>query len=167
MGDAMARKEILDVVLSLRRDRSLWVSADCGHEYRLADSELFYRDKLPSAALDYKESLDDALAELQKEVKEYREKLTKGFTKKSVEVKLGKTVEKICQVLPDFPYSPFDCRAMFDPIDYVVFVGASRDLISQVDFVEVKTGESALKKPQRQIRDAIVDHQVQIRKVKP
>ena len=116
-------------------------------------------------ALDFRKNYEKYLAEFRQEVKELKLKMTVGSTKRSVEVKLGKTVEEICHVLPGFPYSPFDCRAMFDPIDYVVFIGATHDLVTQVDFVEVKTGDSDLKKAQRQIRDAVTEGRVLLRRV--
>jgi predicted Holliday junction resolvase-like endonuclease len=159
------RREILEILSFLERDRSIWATAECGHEYRLADSELFYRDELTPRAIDFRKQREEELIEFEQEVKNLQHKLTEGFTKKSVEVKLGKTVEKICHVLPGFPYSPFDCRALFDPIDYVVFIGASRNQVTQVDFVEVKTGQSSLNKAQRQIRDAVNDRHVRVREV--
>ena len=161
----MTRPEIAAVLEALKRDRAIWAIAPCGDEYILADSELFYGDQLPLGAKRFVEDQKVMLEEYKQQVRDLRFKLTVGFTKKSVEVKLGKTIEKICPALPGFPYSALDCRALFDPIDYVVFVGASRGAVSQLDFVDVKTGRARLNEVQQEIREAVEDGKVRLRSV--
>ena len=157
--------EIEGLLLTLRGDRSVWASAPCQHEYRLADSQLFYRADIPEAGKEYVRTLRADLTALQHEVRLLHARLTAGFTKKSVEVKLGKTVEKIVPALPGFPIDRGDCRAIFDPIDYVGFVGLSRGSVSRLEFIDVKTGNARLSKVQRTIRDAVEDGKVSIREL--
>jgi predicted Holliday junction resolvase-like endonuclease len=128
----------------------------------LADSELFYGSELTPRAEEFQDEMNKGLADMRQRVKELRYALTDGRTKKSTEVKLGKTVEKICPVLPGFPFEPSDCRALFDPIDYVAFVGLTRGSVSRLDFIDVKTGGSALSQRQRQIRDAVSDGAIRL-----
>lgn len=161
----MPPQGITELLDALRTDRTIWASAPCGHEYRLSDSELFHGSKLTAKAKEFAAKLQLEMKGLRDEVKAYKYKLTAGFTKRSVEVKLGKTVEKICPVLPGFPYQPLDCRAMYDPIDYLAFVGATKGEVNHLDFVDVKTGNAQLKKVQREIRDAVLDGKVDVRRV--
>ncbi len=42
----------------------------------------------------------------------------------------------------------------------IVFEGASENKINHITFLDVKTGNASLNKHQRQVRDAIKDHQV-------
>ncbi len=163
----MVQSDIVRVLRVLKHDKTLWAITPCGHEYKLADSELFYGDRLPPAARPFLEEQRANIDAYKQKVHDLQLKLTTGFTKKSVEVKLGKTVEKICPVLPGFPYSPLDCRALFDPIDYLAFVGASKGTVSKLDFVDVKTGHARLNIVQRQIRDAVDDGEVELRRVGP
>jgi predicted Holliday junction resolvase-like endonuclease len=69
---------------------------------------------------------------------------------------VGKVAEKIALSLPGFPVDPADCRALFEPIDYVVFRGLARQgVIDSLLFVDVKTGNRKLEDHQCQIRDLV------------
>lgn len=149
----------------LRSDPAVWARAPCGHEYRLADSELFNGADLTPAARVFVELQRGVLRDLDAKAQARRHNLTDGFVQRSVEVKFGKTMEKIVPVLQGFPYDAGDCRAMFDPIDYVAFVGASGGAVSRVDFIDIKTGAAQLTQVQRQIRDAVEDGKVRVHRI--
>jgi hypothetical protein len=151
------------LLASLRTDRQIWASAPCGHEYRLADSILFYGSDFPPEARPGRDQLLDSLRLAKEEVAALRAKLTTNFAKKSLEVTIGKTVENIVPGFHDFPYRSDDCRLLFQPIDFIAFNGLGAGAITSVDFIEVKTGNSQLTKVQRQIRDAVQDHRVELR----
>jgi predicted Holliday junction resolvase-like endonuclease len=54
-------------------------------------------------------------------------------------------------------FSPRDCRALFEPIDYLIFPGlAARRRVDCVIFADVKSGKARLKSMQRDIH-RIVD----------
>lgn len=163
----VAPSAVKELLRELQGDRKVWAVAPCGHEYRLADSELFYGSEFSTRAREFVELVKADVARLRDDAGQLKHKLTDGFTKKSVEVKLGKTVEKVLPVLPGFPYNPLDCRALFDPIDYVAFVGAAEGSVRSLEFVDVKTGHAQLKDVQRQIRDAVTDGAVKFRRMVP
>lgn len=73
----------------------------------------------------------------------------------------GQFLERLAPHFPDFPYDPTDLRFLGSPIDFVVFDGLSGDDVVQVVFLEVKSGESALTKVERQVRDAVATGAVQ------
>lgn len=68
---------------------------------------------------------------------------------------LGKTLEKIAPMFPGFGHHPYDVRPIFDPIDFVVFDGYFQGEVSDVVFVEFKTGDSRMSPVQGSIREAI------------
>jgi predicted Holliday junction resolvase-like endonuclease len=158
----MVSAEVERLLQSLREDRSVWATARCAHEYRLADSQLFYGSQIPQTGKEYVGTLRADLSELQREIKRLHDRLTSGFTKKSVEVKLGKTIEKIVPALPGFPLDRADCRAIFDPIDYLGFSGLSKGQVSRLEFIDVKTGNARLSNVQKAIRDVVEDGNVSI-----
>ena len=161
----MSRADAIRLIEALREDRTILASAPCEHLYRLSDSELFYGSEVPASGKEYVQALREELREIQKEVDRLRSRLTAGFTKKSVEVKLGKTVEKIVTALPGFPVDRADCRPIFDPIDYVGFVGLSTGQVSRLEFIDIKTGNARLSGVQKAIRDAVEDGKVALREV--
>jgi predicted Holliday junction resolvase-like endonuclease len=74
--------------------------------------------------------------------------------KKSSEVKTGQTVEQLAGFLDDFPYPDDEIKALYQPIDLIVF----RE--EEIVFIEIKSGESQLSEKQRKIRDLIEEKKV-------
>jgi predicted Holliday junction resolvase-like endonuclease len=161
----MPRNEVEILLESLRSDRAIWASAPCSHEFRLADSELFYGSNIPKTGKEYLRTLQEELKELDRENKRLLAALTTGFTKKSAEVKLGKTVEKVLPALPGFPHDRGDCRGIFEPIDYIAFVGLCRGNVTRLEFIDVKTGSARLSKVQKEIKDVVEEGKVVLREL--
>lgn len=80
--------------------------------------------------------------------------------RRSQSVTVGKVTEHVVPYLPDFSYNPKDARFVGSPVDFVVFDGLDEGAVTQVVFVEVKTGGSVLSKRERQIRDAVQSRRV-------
>jgi len=68
---------------------------------------------------------------------------------------LGKTLEKIAPMFPGFGHFPYDVRPIFDPIDFVIFDGYFHGDVTDIVFVEFKTGQSRQSPIQNSIRNAI------------
>ncbi len=68
---------------------------------------------------------------------------------------LGKTIEKVVPMFPGFGHHPYDVRPIFDPIDFVVFDGYLQGEVTDICFVEFKTGQSRLNSLQASIRETI------------
>ena len=64
----------------------------------------------------------------------------------------GQFSEQLAPYLPDFPYKPTEARFIGKPID---FIGMDEKDISDVVFVEVKSGSSTLSTHERRLRDVI------------
>jgi predicted Holliday junction resolvase-like endonuclease len=140
-----------------REKRFFATCPSCAEDFRLDKAILFHaRGPLPEAA-------KDRLLKMKVEVKQRREDLalqrkraskTAEVTAESVNV--GKIVEKIAPSFSTFKFAPRDCRALLEPIDYVVFSGLSNHgRVDRLHFVEVKSRGATLKEGQRKIRDAI------------
>jgi predicted Holliday junction resolvase-like endonuclease len=106
------------------------------------------------------QDIKDSLKELRRKRREKPQRITRAATS----VNIGKIVEKIIPSFGEFPYQRGDCRALFDPIDYVIFKGLTRNNPVSIEVVDVKTGQAQLTSRQREIRDAIkagkVSHEV-------
>lgn len=67
----------------------------------------------------------------------------------------GQFSEQLAPFLPDFKYSPTECRFIGKPIDFVVFKGMDDKKIDEVVFVEVKSGNSKLSAQEKVLRNAV------------
>jgi predicted Holliday junction resolvase-like endonuclease len=68
----------------------------------------------------------------------------------------GKVLERIAPVLTGFGHEIADVRSLFEPIDFVVFDGLrSSGRVTDITFVELKTGDAKLTPCERSILDTI------------
>ena len=84
----------------------------------------------------------------------------KKAIKQSRSVIGGQCAEQFAPFLPNFPGDPTEVRFIGKPIDYVLFKGNSKEEISEVVFIEVKTGSSNLSKTERSLKNAIENGKV-------
>lgn len=83
-------------------------------------------------------------------------KIRTDAVKRSKAVINGQIMEQIMPYLPDFPCNPGDVRFIGKPVDYIGFIGATeKDEISEILFIECKTGGSKLSARERQIKNAV------------
>ncbi|QEJ96519.1 hypothetical protein DWQ65_07630 [Treponema phagedenis] len=92
-----------------------------------------------------------ARKEMQRLLKEARE----DAVKRSRAVLGGQFSEQIAPFLPGFPADPTEIRFIGKPIDFIAFVGNSMEDISEVLFIEVKSGKSELSKTEKSLKRAI------------
>jgi predicted Holliday junction resolvase-like endonuclease len=147
-----------DTIAQLQSDPRIYGECtSCGEGFPLKRAVLFYADDpLPARAQavlqERREALEDGHRELREQRRQARERSERG----AVSVNLGKILEKIAPVFEGFQYKPRDCRALFEPIDYLVFRGLStKGRVDSLAFVEIKTGGATLNDHQKQIREAV------------
>jgi predicted Holliday junction resolvase-like endonuclease len=134
----------------------------CGEKSPLPGWNLFYRDMYPAAVKDAIDAELSRPAEAKTDYDKLKLKLTTLAAQRSVVVNIGKIVEEIAPGLSTFPYHRADCRSLLDPIDYVVFDGLAKDgKVSNIHFLDVKTGASKLNEHQKQVKDAIEKKRVE------
>jgi len=84
------------------------------------------------------------------------EGIVKTRLKQSRAVLGGLVSEQIAPLLPDFPFDPGDCRFIGKPVDFIVFKGMNEQNISEVIFLEVKSGSSkTLNQQEKRLREVI------------
>ncbi len=85
------------------------------------------------------------------------EEVVKARLKTSRAVLGGQFSEQLAPYLPGFPYHPNECRFIGKPIDFLVFTGMDQKEISEVVFVEVKSGKAKALSPQeKRLKEAVL-----------
>ncbi|MET4425767.1 Holliday junction resolvase-like protein [Bradyrhizobium sp. RT3a] len=142
---------------------AFWAPVRIARRIRLSDATLFALDqKPPQEALQaigfIREEIRKRRAELAK-----KERMTIRAQRTAQAVNIGKIVEKILPSFPSFSYSTGDCRALFEPIDYLIFSGLSaRAQIEALLFVDVKSGRARLNEAQRKIKERVESDAVKL-----
>jgi len=101
--------------------------------------------------------LDQGRRQERLEWESYRlEEIVKSRLKQSRAVLGGLVSEQIAPMLPGFPFDPGDCRFVGKPVDFLVFKGMNEKNISEVIFLEVKSGTGrSLNEQEKKLRDII------------
>lgn len=90
-----------------------------------------------------------------------RKKDRKDAINRSRAVLSGQMLEQVAPFLPNFPCNPADVRFVGKPIDFVAFPGAvDNKPISEVLFIEVKSGNSVLSEREKEIKNAVLKGKV-------
>jgi len=90
-----------------------------------------------------------------KEWEENLPDLRKDAIMKSRAVLGGQFSEQLAPFLPNFKWLPTECRFIGKPIDLIVFKGADEKNISEVVFVEIKSGKAKLNEHERNLKETI------------
>ena len=86
---------------------------------------------------------------------------------RSRSVLTGNFSEQLAPYLPDFKYSPTECRFIGKPVDLIVFKGADNKEIEEVIFVEVKSQNSELNNQQKNLKKVIQNKKVKWEEYRP
>lgn len=152
-----------DLLTRMKRERDRLKEQTEELESRIEETESQYEDKIDALKETHDGDLD-ALEErwrdkvenaVEKRIRTREVQIRRDAIERSRVGQLGKTLEKIAPMFPGFGHHPSDVRPIFDPIDFVVFDGYFRDEVTDIVFVEFKTGQSRLTSVQSSIRKAI------------
>lgn len=94
------------------------------------------------------------------------DKERKDAVKKSRAVLGGQISEQLAPLLPAFPAQPSECRFIGKPIDFIAFRGLDEKEVSEIVFIEVKTGKSQMSSVQKSVQEAIQKRRVRFEEVK-
>lgn len=87
---------------------------------------------------------------------DYEGKIRKDAITRSQSSLVGKITEHLVPYIGNFPYNPRDVKFIGSPFDLLVINGMDAGTITEIVFVEIKTGKYAnLTGRERQIRNAI------------
>ena len=81
----------------------------------------------------------------------------KAAIKDSRGITRGNINEELSPLLPDFPGKFSEARHVGKPIDFLIFKGMDEGNITEISFVEVKTGKSDLNTNERRVRDIVLE----------
>lgn len=154
------------LINSLKSDLLTATCPECYGEFLLLDALLF--DGLatfPEEAEQRRKEYEEKLVEKASHLEVRRDRAEVGAARTAKAVGIGKMVEHLVPILEGFPYTPHDCRTLFNPIDMVVFNGLTHNEVKSLIFMEIKSGKGRLNRPQRLIRDAIENGQVEFEEV--
>jgi predicted Holliday junction resolvase-like endonuclease len=152
------RKSVQSVIAELQRNkRFMGTCPTCDEEFRLADATLFaLNEEPPDVALAAIAAMRERIKERKGDLVRARERMTARAERTAQAVNLGKIIEKIVPSFPSFSFSAGDCRALFEPIDYLIFSGlASHGQVDALVFVDVKSGKARLTGVQKNIKDRV------------
>ncbi len=85
------------------------------------------------------------------EIPEHR----KDAIERSRAILTGHFSEQLAPYLPNFKYSPTECKFLGKPVDFLVFKGLDQKNVEGVVFVEVKSGNSKLSANEKGLKEAI------------
>ena len=134
---------------------------ECGETFKAQSAKLFsIKEDLPQNVLRFIKHKNSELNQELIDIKEQRKELRERGKAKPIQIKVtteavnfGKIVEKIIPAFKDFPFKARDCRALYEPIDYVVFNNLSKTgVVDSITFADVKSGNARLQDNQQQIK---------------
>ncbi len=165
----------VDSMIKQLRESHLFAGCpNCGGEFSLSKVDLFDgTKKFPENAESIKTELLLDLKERQTEQSVRLKDLEKrkisahtGSEKKAIEVGMGKIMEKVLPYYKDFTIPLADCRFLAEPIDVIIFDGASKQNIKKISFLEIKTGDATLNPHQKMVKKAIENKNVRSEMIK-
>ena len=149
------------------KESNLYAQCPCGGEFKLSQAILFDGSKpFPPEALAIQKAKEEELKEREKDILKRKKLASEKAEITAKAVNIGKKIEVIFPTLKDFNWTLPDCRYLGDPIDMVIFNGASVDKISSISFVEIKSGNARLNKHQKAVKEAIEDNKVDFKVLK-
>lgn len=111
------------------------------HDAELADQDARWEDRVD--------------LEVEKRLEKEKRDLRRKAIAQSRRTMLGKVIERVAPWFAGYGHHPGDVRPVFEPLDFVVFEGLYTGEVSDVVFVEFKTGSSRLTNIQCSIREAV------------
>jgi predicted Holliday junction resolvase-like endonuclease len=143
------------VIESLKKSGLIASCSACDEEFPLSKAILFDGlGKFPDEAETRRQALLLELKERAGQLEKRKASIEKG-EKTTVAVGIGKIVEKILPICRNFNLPLSDCRPLFEPIDMVIFNGASKNTVDSITFLEIKTGGARLNDHQKAVKERV------------
>lgn len=156
------RKKAHDLIAAIEKGGFYSECPACDETMRLKDASLFYLDDFsPGAAERYQQKLKE-VKERRKALNDIRRNIPIRSQKGAEAVNIGFILERIAPSMMSFSFDHNDCRSLFDPIDYVIFEGLSRNgRVDRIVFADIKTGSARLQKKQKEIKEVVESNKVE------
>lgn len=153
MNKKSKAKDIIEVL----KKRGFYAECPaCEETIKLKDCGLFYLGEFADGAREVYARLKREQGKRAAELVVRRKEISTSSEMGAQAVNMGLILERLAPCMGTFRFDRNDCRSLFDPIDYLIFQGLSeRETVSNILFMEVKTGGSPLKPTQKQIRSLV------------
>ena len=153
--------EISDLISSIQNSGLDAGCPRCRKTFALSSWTIFDGLKpFPADAEQKKQEMEAGLQGDWDKLKEAKERINISEVSAAAGGK-GKIVEGLIPAMKGFGYEMEDCRFLANPIDYIIFEGATQGSVNHITFMDIKAGKSAgLDTHQRKIRDAIKNNDV-------
>jgi len=158
-------QEAQEVIKTLEENRFYTeCPCGCGEEILLRDANLFYLDDFNDIGKEaYKKLLEDIKVQ-KKELKTREKQMSFKSEIAAQSINIGFIMERLAPTLKSFPFEHYDCRSLFDPIDYVIFEGLhNKGVVTKIVFTDIKTGNARLNSSQKQIKELINNKKVALK----
>jgi predicted Holliday junction resolvase-like endonuclease len=143
------------LIEELRRS-ALYAECPCGGEFKLARALMFDGTKpFPPEAMLIQQRLKKESQERMDELKRQRHIARTRPAISARSSNIGKSLEKILPAMKDFKWNLPDTKFLGEPLDLIIFNGLSKNSVSSIDFVEIKSGKGRLNDHQQSIKEAI------------
>ena len=160
----------MNIIDELQKPNLIAQCPNCGGEFQLSKTILFDGTKqFPPQAESKKQELTGELDGLNQEIKDrldalkkFKISVDKTSEERALSTGLGKVMQNVLPSYKDFDsqVSVADCRFIAAQLDIIIFEGASNNYVTNITFMDAKTGSATLEKNQKQIRDAVNDGKV-------
>lgn len=135
----------------------------CDEPIPLSEAGLFYLDDFTKDGLALLTRSQQELKKRNIELKEFRKNIKMKSENGAKAVNMGFILERIAPTMKTFKFDRNDCRSLFDPIDYIIFEGLSKNAqVSRLIFSDIKTGNARLNQNQKRIRELVEKKKVDI-----
>jgi predicted Holliday junction resolvase-like endonuclease len=146
-----------DALSRLEQAKARLIERNAQLEERIEEIEAEHEGDLADHDAKWEDRVD-------REVEKGLEKAKRDIRRKAIlqsrRTTLGKVIERVAPWFSGSGHHPGDVRPVFDPLDFVVFDGLYTGEVTDVIFVEFKTGKSKLTEIQRSIRNAVTKKRV-------
>jgi predicted Holliday junction resolvase-like endonuclease len=165
----MNKKSSAKDIIRILEKRGFYANCPaCEETIKLKDCEPFYFDDFSDGASEVYERLKREQRDRAVELAARRKGISASSEVGAQAVNMGLILERLAPCMGTFRFNRNDCRSLFDPIDYLIFEGLSeKETVSRILFMEVKTGGSALKSTQKQIRSLVRSKKVSMSVYEP
>src|SRR5437867_3564554 len=142
-----------EIVQTLRTAQFYTDCPHCDKTIPLKDAGLFYYENFSSRGKKLYEQKLQEIRDYERDLREARRQISRKSEIGAKAVNIGFLLERLAPSMKGFPFVRNDCRSLFEPIDYLIFDGLTKNgSVSKIVFADIKTGDSTLKASQREIR---------------
>lgn len=126
----------------------------CGDIFRLSDTQIYTKER---PAADWMEKIVQTRAKLEQKMEkiESRKGEMQELSQKKGRNQAEKTIKKIDKVFAPNGYSPRDIKAIFHPVDFVVFAGMRKEMTKNLILFDGEKKEKDQKILQKSIEKTI------------